>query len=106
MAKGPIQSGKTYKIIGSAKGPNGLSVGRKCIAVQQRGGVPHTLWGICWIVETADGKPFEFVREAMEGFPEVNGTCMVIDCAEDWLEEEDDEPPSAETRVKEHELTE
>ena len=106
MAKKPIQSGKTYKIIGSANGPKGLSVGRKCIAVHPRGGAPHTLWGVCWIVETADGKPFEFIREAMVGFPEIKGTSMVIDVAEDWLEEEDPEPPQAETRIKERELTE
>lgn len=104
MAKKPIQPGKTYKIIGSAKGPSGKSVGRKCIAIHQISGVPHTLWGICWKVETADGKPFEYIREAIEGFPEVVGTSMRIDCAEDWLEEEDDEPPKAEIRERVQEL--
>ncbi len=106
MAKKPIQPGKTYKIIGSVQGPSGTSVGRKCIAVFQIPGVPHTLWGICWEVETADGKPFDFIHKAIEGFPEKVGRGMRMACAEDWLEEEDDEPPKAETRERHQELTE
>jgi hypothetical protein len=101
----PIQPNKIYRIIGSAVGPSGSSVGRKCITISQIPGVQHTLWGICWTVESADGLPFDSIREGIEGFPEVKGRSMRIACAEDWLEEEPEPEPDAEMREVEKEIT-
>lgn len=112
MAQKPIQPNKLYRIISSAKGPSGSSVGRKCITVSidppER--PPHTLWGKMWLVESADGKPFDFVREQTydeDGtvYPSSVGRNMRCIVAADWLEEEDEDPPEALMREKEKELT-
>jgi hypothetical protein len=109
MAQKPIQPNKLYKIISSAKGPSGSSVGRKCITVEMDPRPPHSLWGKMWLVESADGKPFDFIHEETHGgdqtFQKSEGRRMRCIVAEDWLSEEDEDPPEALMREKEKELT-
>lgn len=89
-----VQAGKTYLIIGSANGPKGPSVGRKCIAVSKYAH-EHSLHGPIWRVRSADGK--DFVSEHGGVGPEV-------DCAEDWLEPVPPEPPKEQPRIVEKDL--
>lgn len=89
-----VQAGKTYLIIGSANGPKGPSVGRKCVAKFLHGH-EHSLHGPIWRVTSADG---------MEFISEHGGIGMEVDCAEDWLQEIPPEPPKAEPRVTEKDL--
>jgi hypothetical protein len=83
MAK-RVYPGALCRIIGSANGPKGVSVGRKCKALYVYTDRPgHSLWGEIWKVESVDGK--EFVSEH-------GGIGMFVDCAEDWLEVIEEDP--------------
>lgn len=95
MARKEIKPNMRCRIIGSINGPTGTSVGRICITVGIIPGVPHTLWGPMWLVESADGKPFAVKHE--DGREYENLRCSA---AEDWLEplEDDPEPPKVETK--------
>lgn len=90
-----IEVGKTYTIIGSANGPKGPSVGRKCITLfPYTDRPPHSLWGQIWRVKAVDGK--EFISEH-------GGVGMEVDVAEDWLQEYK-EPPKSQDTVQEKDL--
>jgi hypothetical protein len=94
MAK-RVYPGALCRIIGSANGPKGVSVGRTCRAkFLYTDRPPHSLWGEIWRVTSADGK--EFVSEH-------GGIGMEVDCAEDWLEIID-EDPTASSRTTQKEL--
>lgn len=95
MAKA-IGPGVVCKIIGSANGPRGLSVGRKCVVLWPWQGEPHTVWGQIWRVSALPGDP-DFMSEH-------GGIGRQVDCAEDWLEPLDDEPPIEIPRVVEKDL--
>jgi hypothetical protein len=102
MAKKDVYPGARCRIIGSAVGPKGTSVGRVCIArgpAQSLYGYPHSLWGQFWECESADGKPFDIKHD--DGRVDRR---MVAAFAEDWLEviEDDEDLPKA--KAKEHEL--
>jgi hypothetical protein len=89
-----VYPGAHCRLIGSANGPKGPSVGRKCIAVHL---YPHehSLHGPIWRVRSADG--MEFVSEH-------GGVGMEVDAAEDWLEVIPPEPPKAEPRIESKDL--
>ena len=99
MANKEIKPGMRCRIIGSINGPKGTSVGRICNTLHIVPGVPHTLWGPMWLVESVDGKPFDVKHEDGE---EYNGyRCC---CAEDWLLPLDDDPELPKAQEKETEL--
>jgi hypothetical protein len=89
-----VEAGKVYLIIGSAHGPKGPSVGRKCKTMWLHGH-EHSLHGPIWHVASVDGKEF---------LSEHGGIGMEVDVAEDWLQEVPPEPPKAEPRVTEKDL--
>lgn len=89
-----IEANMRCLIIGSANGPKGLSVGRKCVTMFRHPG-EHSLHGPIWHVKTDDGK--ELVSE-------YGGVGSEVDCAEDWLQPLPPEPPKEELRVTEKEL--
>jgi hypothetical protein len=89
-----VVPGKVYLIIGSANGPNGLAVGRKCKTIHRQP-LDHIEHGPLWYVESADGK--EFVSQ-------YGATGMYVTVAEDWLQDIPPEPPKTEPRVTEKDL--
>lgn len=89
-----IEAGMRCLIIGSANGPKGLSVGRKCVTMFKHP-IDHTLHGPIWHVKADDGK--EFISEYGATGPEV-------DCAEDWLVALPPEPPNETPRIAEKDL--
>lgn len=100
MGRKPVYPNAKCKIIGSANGPKGLSVGRICKALfPYTDRPPHSLWGQIWRIEAADGKG-DFMTEH-------GGIGSQCDAAEDWLEviEDDPAPPKAESKEKDLVLT-
>jgi hypothetical protein len=90
-----VYKGAKCRVIGSANGPKGLTIGRIVTAMfPYTDRPPHTLHGQIWRIQAADGKG-EFMTEHGGIGPEV-------DVAEDWLEvlRDDPEPPKAEEREK------
>lgn len=103
MAKKNVHPGARCRIISSASGPNGKSVGRIVTARYIQTGAPHTLWGEVWVVEDVDGVPFD--RLPNDGLLPDMTQCH---CPEDWLEiiEDDPMPPKAEEVERERTLVE
>jgi hypothetical protein len=100
MAKKEVYPGARCRIIGSANGPNGKSVGRIVTARYIQTGAPHTLWGEVWVVEDVDGVPFD--RTPNDGILPDMTQCH---CPEDWLLVLDDDPESPKAQERERELT-
>lgn len=94
-----IQANKKYLLVGSANGPEGSNVGREVITVSTIPGVPHTLWGVCWLVRCPKGVPFEFAKQDGE-----TGFMNQVAVAEDWLQDLPEDPPKQVEREKELDL--
>lgn len=100
MASKEIKPNMRCRIIGSINGPKGSSVGRICITVELIRGVPHTLWGPMWLVESADGLPFLVKHEDQTEYKH-----MRCAAARDWLEPLEDDPEPLKEVERETELT-
>jgi len=101
FGKAPTAPNQLCRIIGSTAGPNGTSVGRKCVTVKKiTDRPPHSLWGEMWECESADSLPFDI--EYGDGTKKKSMRAVF---AEDWLEviEPDSDVKEEE---KEKELTE
>lgn len=72
-----IKPGILCKVIGSALGPKGSSVGAIVRVVGQDGGPPHSLHGDIWRCELVKGTNL---------VTEYGGIGREADFAEDWLE--------------------
>lgn len=94
-----IQANKKYLLVGSANGPEGSNVGREVITVRTIPGVPHTLWGVMWLVRCPKGVDFEFSHQDGR-----SGFAPQVAVAEDWLQDLPEDPPKAVTREKELDL--
>jgi hypothetical protein len=93
------------RIIGSARGPKGSSVGKIVKVIGRSEHPEHVVWGPMWDVKKVDGTPFEVEVTS----PDLQTKKIVQNafaaCAEDWLEPLDDDPEPPKVQEKEHELT-
>lgn len=106
MAKKEIGPGVKCKVIGTAVGPTGSSMG-KIVRVVDRADPPiHVVWGEMWDVEAIDGKPFKVKITSPDmqtsSFRESNNST----CAVDWLEPLDDDMLPPQVQEREQQLTE
>lgn len=93
-----VKLGKKHRIIGSAVGPKGDSVGRIVIPTHPiTDQPPHSLWGVMYVCRPTDNEPFTIKQF---GKLKIMDHCV---CAEDWLEEIDD-PDEVNTNETKEEL--
>lgn len=105
MAK-KIEPGVKCRVIGSARGPSGASVG-KIVKVVDRADPPmHVMWGEMWDVEAIDGSMFQVQITSPDMQIKSIRESRNATCAADWLQPLDDDQMPPKVQEKERELIE
>jgi hypothetical protein len=104
MAKKEVAPGVKCRLISSALGPKGSSVG-KIVRVVCRSDPPtHVVWGPYWDIVSVDGTPFKVKITSPDMQTSHIRESMNASAAQDWLEPIDDDEDLPKAKAEEHEL--
>jgi hypothetical protein len=104
MAK-EIKPGIKCRIVGSAMGPKGSSIGKIVKVVGLAEPPVHVVWGDMWEVEAVDGSVFKVKITSPDMQTSNLQDSKNAVCAGDWLEPLEDDPTPPAVKEREVELT-